>query len=422
MKLYLDLFRNRSFLFLWLAGATSNIGDFFNSVALVKLLSENPERLGTYVAMITVAKVLPQILFGTVAGVLADRVSRKRIMVVADLLRAVLVLGLVFVSEPWQIISLVAASAVVAAFFNPASSAMLPSLVTKEQLVTAGALGVLTQRSAMLLGMGLGSAVLGLMGPHAVFIIDAASFLVSALLVVGIAAPAAERPAHASTGGGSAPRPGAWTRFRGDLAESVTFLRENPPVRQFFSVFAFSAVGDSGLNVLLVTFFTVALGLAAENLGYVWALFGAASVAGALALGAWGRHIPWYRIVTFAFFYVWATMMGALLWSSLIPSVVLMTLMGLGSGATNVAVQAAVGQLVPNHVRGRMFGVWGMMQSFVYIAGVMVAGTLSDRLGPTPTTMIFVTAFLAGGIYAVVTFRKPPVPSAVAEPVSSSAN
>lgn len=422
MRVYRELLRNRSFLFLWLAGAMSNIGDFFNSVALIKLLSENPERLGTYVALVTVAKVLPQILFGTVAGVLADRFSRKRIMVAADLLRAVLVLGLVFVSEPWQIISLVAASSVVAAFFNPASNALLPSLVTREQLVTAGALGVMTQRSAMLLGMGLGSAVLGVVGPHAVFLIDSASFLVSALLVAGIVAPAAARPAHPSDEGTAAPRLGAWTRFRGDLAETLAFLRENPPVRQFFSVFAFAAVGDSGLNVLLVTFFTVALGIAAENLGYVWALFGAASVAGALALGAWGSKIPWYRIVTFSSFYVWATIMGALLWSSPIPSVALMTLMGLGSGAVNVAVQAAVGQLVPNQVRGRIFGVWGMMQSLIYIVGVMVAGILSDRLGPTTTTMIFVTAFLAGGIYAVITFRTPPVPTAVVEPTSSSAN
>lgn len=410
MRTYLDLFRNRNFLFLWLAGAISNVGDFFNSVALIKLLSENPERLGTYVALVTVAKVVPQVLFGTVAGVLADRFSRKRIMIISDLLRAMLVLGLVFVSEPWQIISLVTASAVVAAFFNPASSAMLPSLVPKEQLVTAGALGVMTQRSAMLLGMGLGSAVLVLAGPHNVFLIDAASFVASALLVAGlVTAPSARRNSTPEADGAlTAPRPGALSRFRSDLAETLTFLRSNPPVRQLFAFFAVAAVGDSGLNVLLVTFYTVALGIPAENLGYIWAIFGATSVAGAVALGAWGSRIPWYRLATWSSFYVWAAIMGALLWSRPLPSIILMSLMGLGSGAINVAAQAAIGRLVPDRVRGRIFGVWGMMQSLIYIVGVTAAGILSDRIGPTPTTMLFVTAFLAGGLYSVWTFRTPP--------------
>jgi MFS family permease len=393
------------------------VGNFFNGLAIIKLLNEDPAHLGLYLAVIMVAKVLPGLLLGPVAGVVADRLPRKTVMIVSDLLRAVLVLGLVFVQQPGQILTLVSLAAIVSAFFNPSSSALMPSLVAKDELVTAGSLSVMTQRMAMLLGMGLGAWFLMAAGAHNVFYLDAASFVVSALMVAGIRVKAATEPAtdQAEAGSGGT---GLWSKFRGDVTEALAFLRTAPLVRHIIGSLALTSVADSALNVLLVTFFTVGLGLAVESIGFVWALFGGASVIGALVVGALGQRVHWRHLMSYSLVYVWFVMMGALVTASVVPSITFLTLLGLGSGASNVGLQAAIGELVPDHVRGRVFSAWGMVQSLIYVVGVTAAGVLSDRFGPTRTLMGFTTFFLFGAIYAFIAFRSRPQVAVEAEPTA----
>ncbi|MFZ5826079.1 MAG: MFS transporter [Bacillota bacterium] len=400
MKAYSALFQNRNFLFHWMAGAISYIGDFFNSLALVKILSEDPAHLGFYMSLIMVSKVLPSALLSPVAGALADRLPRRAIMITSDLIRAALVLALVFVEQPALILTLVFLSAIASVFYFPASSAMLPGLVKKEELVTAGSLGVMTQRMAMLLGNGLGAAVLIAVGPHNVFYIDSASFLVSALLLSFISVPAAARAAASSRS--------AWGKFVEDMRETLAFLKQASAVRHLMTSLSIASIGDSAINILMVTFFTITLGIAAEMVGFVWALFGATSVIGALVIGAIGNRVHWRHLFTFGAAYVWFTMVGALVTSSVIPSTAFLTLLGLGSGATNVALQAAIGELVPDHVRGRVFGAWSTVQAVLFVSGGLTAGALSDRIGPAPTLLLFSMAFLACALYAFFAFRKLP--------------
>lgn len=358
-----------------------------------------------------VAKVVPGILLGPVAGVVADRFSRRAIMIATDLIRALLVLALVFIDQPSHMIAVIFVTAAVSVFYNPASSALLPNLVTGEQLVTAGSLHVMTQRTAMLIGNGVGAVVLAGMGPHNVFYIDAISFVVSAVLLGAMILPSvAAAPASAEP----EQRQSAWVHFQSDVKESLSFLKAAVPVRRLLTTFSISAVGDSAFSVLMVTFFTIGLGLTAESLGYFWALFGGASVIGALAIGAVGHKIPWRYLISVAAVYVWVTMMGALLIAQPVPSIAFPALLGLGSGAVNVGAQAAIGQLVPDHVRGRIFGAWGMVTNLIYVAGTLSAGFLSDRFGPTPTLMGFTTFFLLAGAYAFVAFREFPAPAASA--------
>lgn len=401
---YLALFRNRNFLYLWLAGATSNIGDFFNSLAIVKLLSQDPEHLGFYTSLILVSKMVPTLLLGPVAGSVADRLPRKFVMVAADLVRAVLVLALVFVEQPAAIIGLVFASAIAAAFFQPADSAMVPSLVAKEELVTAGSLIVMTQRMAMLLGNGLGAAVLMLVGPHNVFLIDSASFVLSALLIWSMRVPAAAA-APAPAAGEKGPAVGPLARLLGDMRETVEAVRQRPVLRHLLIGLSIATVGDSGTNVLLVTFFTITLGLAAEQMGFVMALFGGAAVLGSFLIGAIGSRIHWRYLFSLGCGYVWFTATGATLAGSVIPSAAFITLLGLGSGAINVGIQVAVAELVPDQLRGRVFGAWSTLSALIMILGNLLAGVLADRIGPAVGMLGYALAYLAAGIYAHFTLK-----------------
>jgi MFS family permease len=400
LQQYRSLFRNRNFVLHWLAGAVSNVGDFFNSLAVIKILSEKPESLGLFMALIMIAKVLPGLLFGPVAGIVADRFPRRTVMIVSDLVRAVLVLTLVFVSQPHLIVALVFLAAVAGAFYNPASSAMLPSLVRPEELVTAGSLNVMTQRTAMLVGNAAGAAVLSVVGAHNVFYIDAATFVVSALFLAGMALPA-----------GAGDRAGAASSMKEDLAEAIAFLRAAPVIRHLFATLGFSSLADAALGVLIVPYLTLGLGLRPETLGYAIALFGGTSVVGALAIGARGDRIAWRTLLVGGLFFVWTCMMGVVIAHSAVLSLVFMTLPGLGSGAINVGLQAAFGRLLPDKVRGRIFGAWGMLNGLLYIVGVLVAGALADSLGARVTLAGFAMLFLAAGLYGAWFLR--PRPGAV---------
>jgi MFS family permease len=411
MEQYRSLFRNRNFLFLWLSGAISNVGDFFNSLALIKILSEDPAHLGFYMALIMIAKMAPGVLLGPVAGVVADRLPRRTVMIVSDLIRAVLVLGLVFVERPAFIITLVCLSSVASVFFSPASGAILPSLVGKDELVTAGSLAVMTQRMAMLLGNGIGAAVLVVAGAHSVFYIDAASFVVSALLIALMVVPAVQRIKPAQD---EEPQ-GVWQKFKGDLKETVVFLKGAHIIRHVLTIFALGAVSDSALNVLLVTFFTVDRGMPTEFLGVVMALNGGAAVVGVLIIGSFGNRVRWSHLISFGFIAVWITMMVALSIHHPIASAGFIVLLGLASGAINVGSQAALGERVPDWVRGRIFGAWGMINGLIFVVGVLAAGMLSDFIGSTVTLMGSSMFYLIAGIYGLVAFRSLP-------PTSESVN
>ncbi|MGE5675981.1 MAG: MFS transporter [Mycobacterium leprae] len=400
MKQYRALFQNRNFVLLWSGRIISSIGDWFNYVALIKILSADPAHLGFMLALVMVLKVLPDVLLAPLVGVLADRLPRRWIMIASDITRAGLVLGLVFAQSPVTILVLVCLSACMATFFNPANSALLPSVVGPDHLVTANALNTITGRTAQFLGNGLGAMTLLLIGAHNTFLIDSVSFLVSAALTALVAVPAVAAAAPAAT----RPR-GALAKFRADLKEAVAYLRQQPTVKALITMSAIVAVGDAATNVLLITFVTVTLGLPAEWMGIAIGAVGATGVLGGLAVGAIGNRVHWRHLLNWGLIYVWAVFVGGVSIQRLLPSLGFFLLMGLGSGVLNVGFQSGIGLLVPNEVRGRIFGAWGMVQSAIYLICVPLSGFLSDRFGAVPVLLTFTITYLLGGVYGLFALR-----------------
>ncbi|HWI62195.1 MAG TPA: MFS transporter [Symbiobacteriaceae bacterium] len=406
MKQYRSLFSNRNFVLLWISSAISNTGDFFNSVALVKVLSEDPEHLGLWMALVMIVKVVPGIVLGPLAGVVADRFPRRTILVTADVLRAVLVAGLVFAPNPTVVLLLCSAAALVSTFAGPAHGALLPTLVKPEELVSANSLFVITGRMAMLIGNGLGAVVMMLVGAHYTFFIDAASFAVAAVLRLCLVLPAAAALVRAGTA-----HQGVIARLTSDLKEALVFIRKTKTIRNLMTGLAIVSIPDSATSVLMTTYFTVDKGLGAERLGLVWAVMGGAAVVGALAIGALGNKIPWKYMFSVGCMYAWGCFMGALLSRGIITSVVFIALLGVGSGAINVGIQSAIGLLVPNEVRGRVFGAWGTLNNLIYVVGVLLGGWLSDTVGATAAMLGFITLYLVAGIQSWFAFRHEGEPS-----------
>jgi MFS family permease len=183
------LARNRDFRRLWTGQVVSEIGDWLNNIAVLALAIElaGPARQGRAIAVYAVARHLPLFLFGPVAGVVVDRHDRRRVMIAADVARAVLALGFL-VAQKFSSLPLIyavgAALFSVSAFFNAAKRATLPNLVARtDDLLAANSLSASTTAATIAIGSALGGLIATFVGRETVFVLNAATFVVSALMI-----------------------------------------------------------------------------------------------------------------------------------------------------------------------------------------------------------------------------------------------
>jgi MFS family permease len=189
LSAYLRLVRvNRNFRNLWMAQIVSELGDWFYTLAIYSLLLQLTGRASS-VALALVLQVLPQTFIGPAAGVINDRVRRKRVMITADLVRMVVVFAMLLVrsrSTVWLVYPLLLLETFMAAFFEPARTSVIPNITAREDVLVANTLSSATWSVNLLIGASVGGLVAALFGRDAVFILNALSFLVSAMLIRGM--------------------------------------------------------------------------------------------------------------------------------------------------------------------------------------------------------------------------------------------
>jgi len=182
---------NANFRWLWIGTVVSFLGDWFNTIALYVLVTKltgSPLALGA----VFLTKMLPWALSAPLAGVLVDRYDRRRLMIGMDLLRAVVVLGFLWIEAPADVpwlYALLAAQVVAGAVFTPAKSAALPNITTPSELLTANALMSATWSTMLAVGAALGGLAVEAFGTATVFWIDSGTYLVSAAFITATAIP-----------------------------------------------------------------------------------------------------------------------------------------------------------------------------------------------------------------------------------------
>ncbi|MDQ3753823.1 MAG: MFS transporter, partial [Acidobacteriota bacterium] len=278
---YVALLReNRGFRLLWLGQVVSQLGDWFNTIAVYTLVL-NLTGSGRAVGLVLVARFLPTVVIGPLAGVVADRYSRRRIMIISDVVRAVVVLGFLFIRRPdqvWIIYALTVLQLAASTFFEPAKSAVIPSLVAERDLVTANAISSVTWSSMLTLGAALGGFVTGWFGTDAAFVIDSLTYLASALLVAAVVFPARPRRPKSKLTVGKA-------LGLTDTLEGIRYVRTRPRVLALLAVKPAWGLGG-GILALLAVFgekiFPIG-GSAAIGIGVLYAVRGVGTAVGPIA-------------------------------------------------------------------------------------------------------------------------------------------
>ena len=179
---------NRNFRRLWLAQIVSEIGDWFYTLSIYTLLLQLTGHAGFGCAGVGPSG-LPQTFAGPTAGVVNDRLKRKHVMIAADLVRFFVVLSMLFVrsrSMVWLVYPLLLAETTMVAFFEPARSAVIPNIADEDEVLVANTLSSATWSVNLMIGAAIGGVVAAFFGRDAAFILNALSFLVSAILIGGM--------------------------------------------------------------------------------------------------------------------------------------------------------------------------------------------------------------------------------------------
>lgn len=388
--------RNPAFRRLYAANAISLCGDWLNIVALYSLLVELTGR-GEAVAWALLLHLVPQFVLGPAAGVLADRLPRKTILVTCDLARAALVLGLLLVRAPgqvWIAYAVTLSHAVLSAFFEPAMQATMPGLVPPEDLVFAGTL----ENSLWSLGLAAGSALGGLalatVGRDAAFVLDALSFVGSALLVrnVPIGRPQSDRMRAEVREDGRLPAEQGWSNLLGlsDLREGARYLLGEPRVRAIIFVKSCFGLTLGGVLVLLSWFGErVFDGRGGSGIAVLYFARGVGSLFGPLVafkvLGHGMRSLARAIGVAYAIIAVCylAFAVSPALWAAAVALAV-----AAGGGSILWTAGSTLQQLVvPEPVRGRVAAADMAGMTMCMSASTWLSGALLDRGAPARALM-----------------------------------
>jgi predicted MFS family arabinose efflux permease len=420
MRASLSLLRgNRDFRSLFFASVISLGGDWFLWVAINSLIYEATHK-ALYVGLAILAQEFAFFLASPIGGVLADRLDRRKLMIVCDLARAVVCVAFLLVGPDtiWLAYVLLPMLAAFAAPFDPAFSAATPNVVEPQDLPAANALNGSLWGTMLAVGAGLGGLVSAKFGADTAFLVDAVSFLVSAGLLMSIR----RRFSEARTEAGEHPSAVEATR------ETLRFAQQDHRVLSLLAVkFGFGAA--AGLLALIPV---MALDVfKAGNVGF--GILMAARGVGALIGPFLGHRIagPGHRRLfpaiglSLAVFGLGYMALGAA--PSLAIAAVTICVAHLGGGSQWMLSTYGLQVLVPDHVRGRIFGFDYMLVTLSLAVSAVVASAVADHIGaPTTVSILGGVALVWAGVWLVLSrgVRKTglegyaePDPDAGSEPV-----
>jgi DHA3 family tetracycline resistance protein-like MFS transporter len=397
--------RQRDYALLVTGSIVSLLGDGFFYVALawqVYSISNVP----TAMALVGAAGTLPFVVFLLVGGAFSDRYDRRRMMIASDVVRAATVAGMALLSatgalELWHVAVLISVQSASAAFFFPASSAILPDLVADEHLTAANSLaGMYRPLMLRIVGPALAGFVIAIAGPAPAFAVDSASFLVSALAVSQIKT---RRQTVAAEGHGL-------RRTITEVREGLRFARSTPWIWATLVAAMMSLLVFVGpVEVLLPYLVKNKLGLGPDSLGLIFAAGGVGAIGVSLIVGS--RGMPKRRVTVM--YTVWS--LGVLvialfgfmtaLWQALLISLALQGLFTAGSIIWETMLQ----QLVPRRLLGRVSSLdWLVSTGLVPVSYVLTAPA-ADLLGPEATIVAagVIGAVLMGMLLFVPGVRDP---------------
>jgi len=381
--------KNRSFALLWTGQTLSRLGDFVYEIALswwILQKTGSAEAMG----LMWVFVATPSVLLLLLGGAVVDRLPRVRLMLISDVGRAVIVAIVAALAyfdqlQLWHIYATSFFFGMVDAFFNPAYIAIIPQIVAEDDLPSANALTSISANLGRVVGPSLGAGIIAWVGTSAAFVINSASFLVSACFLIPLIfanIPSPQREA---------------SHILADIREGFRVVTSTPWL--WISIFIFSLT-----NVTLIGPYIVAMPFLVSDfmkadvtrLGLILSIFPIGYVIGGTWLGHY-KKLPRRGILMNTTLALAAIMLGIYglhlpLWVLIVAALI----NGIALQAGSLAWTTTLQEKIPNEQLGRISSIDQMGSIGLMPVGLYIAGVLTETIGPSPVFL------LGGGLTALV--------------------
>jgi MFS family permease len=410
---------NRNFRYLWMGQIVSLLGDWFNLIASASLIA-NLTQSGLAVGGLFVVRMLAPFIVSPIAGVFADRYNRKKLLIIADLSRAVVVVGFLLVRRPehvWLLYTLTALQLGLSGFFFPARNAILPDIVEQRELGAANALSSATWSVMLAFGAALGGIVAGEWGVYPSFVVDALTFLGSAALLSQLRYTRPPALDEGSTVADGMRQIVDGLRYLGRNRDILAITLQKPALGLIIS-----GGFQVGQVVLAEQVFVIGEG-GGTSLGIIYAVVGIGTGLGPIIARYFTGDRPRDQRLAIAISYgISAIGLVAVATMSSFGVVLLGTLLrGIGVGIAWVFSTQLLLQLLPDRVRGRVFGTEFAMQTLANAISAMIAGWALDGVMGVAGIMWWMAglSLLPGLLWLLWTLAHKPTPAAIVGAVPS---
>jgi MFS family permease len=421
----IDVFRNRPFLLLWLAQAATQIGGNMVIFGLTVIIAKSTGSTSAVSALI-LTFLLPAVLFSALAGVFVDRLDRRLVLILTNVLRGLAFVAMFFVGDHLALIYLLnIIVSTITVFFAPAEAAMIPILVPRKQLLSANGIFTLTLNAAFALGFTLiGPLIVKIAGAQFLIVVVAALYFVAAAFCSTLpSGKPARKPEALDARGRVLEAEHAVAAVVTQLGEGLGYIRDHREIRWSLIYLGIAASLVGVLGVLGPSFAEKTLGLSSEDFVVVVLPLGVGIVMGILLLNAYGRLLPRRRVIeggliALGAFLTLMALSGRIssflgntatrtgvdlsLVTSLLSIVVGVAFFaGIAYAAVAIPAQTQLQEDLPEDVRGRVFGVLNMLVSVASFLPILVVGPIGDLLGPTIVIVIVGLLIGASGVASI---------------------
>jgi len=377
---------NRHFMRFWWGQMISQFGDRINQMALIGLITLREPGSTLGLAKVLAFTIIPVFVIGPVAGVFVDRWDRAKVLFLCDIVRALLVLLIPWIFIRWE--SLIPLYIIVFIIFTfsrfhvPAKMSIVPDLIEEKNLLMANSMLTTTGMIAFAVGAAAGGFIVEIVGVKGGFFIDAATFLVSGLLILSIAKNRSfivNRQELINTGREFVKLEKS---FFQEFKEGLAYLFKQRDIRFVISTLfiLFSAAG--AVYVVIIIFVQQAFHSLTRDLGILAVALGAGLFLGAVAYGRWGKNFKWYTTI-FACLVLAGLMLNIFalvvyFYTSIIVAAALAAVLGMVLGPVFIASNTIVHLVSDQEMRGKIFSSLEVVIHLAFLLAMMFSAWISE--------------------------------------------
>lgn len=394
------LLQNRAYLALISSQLISNLGDWLQLLALLTMIGLKWQATSWQITIGMLCMLIPMLLGGSLSGMLADRMERKKLMIISDVARAFIVLGMVFVTQLWQVYLLLIAKGIFDVMFSPAKNGKLKEIVSEEHMEKAVSYSAIIEQGTKIIGPALGGMLTVAFGVSICFIIDSVSFLFSAVILLGVPGKSAvvrEKFENSQTDEQKK------FKFWNELAAGIKVISGIPLIAfgtlTLTLVLLVLQIADSQAIVL----FREIPGVPQNIFGWCITLSGVGTLTAVGVSQLLRNRSPLSKIgiggallgVAFGLSGIIA-IYGPFNFVGYASLAVIFFVAGLGAGLVFIPFQVMLQKRTPESLTGRVFGAVTSLTSTASVLGPICGGLLVTTFGPAPAFM------LSGSLMAVI--------------------